>query len=515
MVDICLSELEIRACYRLKMVEFIQKKWVIYSVAVLLLVAASLALTLGFQSRAISDPDRYYHLAVSRMEASEGRLKKLVQAEDIGWNKSFPEKEWLFHEISSVAYRISGEDGVLAIVPLIVTATILLLFLEGAALAGPQVALGAVLACVFLCPPFLDRLILLRPYLLAILFFLCILIAALHKWRGLAFLGSALFTLSYHAVFVPCIVLGCCFGLGILSDPKWRYLAYWGFLGVICGILINPYFPLNLEMMFIHISIASDLKLSWFLRSGREIYPIDSWVYLRFYLLPWVILVSSSVLLFRNRRKIRNSEELQKYAFLTLLSAIFLMLTFRSIRAAEYSTLCYTLLAAMFLKRLFQERHLAVGLGASVWILFEIMHLHQFYSTFLAPAPITQNELVFEALQKLPLESKGRKIYNCDWAYGSLILYARPDLRFVDLMDPHFLYYFAPESFLLQRKLERGEADPFEVISGHFKAQYVLCNIPEALRALRKDSRFKQIFPTESENRNVSGYPPYLFVVKG
>ena len=46
---------------------------------------------------------------------------------------------------------------------------------------------------------------------------------------------------------------------------------------------------------------------------------------------------------------------------------------------------------------------------------------------------------LFDAISAIPRDTSGRKVFDCDWNYGSFLLYARPDLRFVDLLDPRFL----------------------------------------------------------------------------
>src|SRR5271154_895359 len=76
------------------------------------------------------------------------------------------------------------------------------------------------------------------------------------------------------------------------------------------------------------------------------------------------------------------------------------------------------------------------------------------------------------------------KVYNCDWNYGSFLLWQRPDLRFVDLLDPRFLEV-APEKFEAKRHIDLGdEPDVPGVLVRLFHADYVLCSNPNVERAL-------------------------------
>ena len=43
-----------------------------------------------------SDPDSYYHLAISRMTLENGLIRALPQADNMAWKSFFTEKEFLF-----------------------------------------------------------------------------------------------------------------------------------------------------------------------------------------------------------------------------------------------------------------------------------------------------------------------------------------------------------------------------------------------------------------------------------
>ncbi|MGZ3650875.1 MAG: hypothetical protein ACXWSC_06845 [Bdellovibrionota bacterium] len=77
-------------------------------------VAVGFALFLKVKLVSDGDPDRYYHIALSKITAESGRpfLRSLPQVEDLGWGDYFVDKEFLFHEVTTLGYVIGGERGV-------------------------------------------------------------------------------------------------------------------------------------------------------------------------------------------------------------------------------------------------------------------------------------------------------------------------------------------------------------------------------------------------------------------
>ena len=62
----------------------------------------------------LGDPDRYYHFALSRDMVASGQvfLRSVPQVEDLGWGELFVDKEFLFHQLTALGYRIAGDGGV-------------------------------------------------------------------------------------------------------------------------------------------------------------------------------------------------------------------------------------------------------------------------------------------------------------------------------------------------------------------------------------------------------------------
>lgn len=215
--------------------------------------AFALALLLGWLfARAVPvlvDTDSYYHLAVARLVADEGFPGELAAARFSLLRDGFPDKEPLFHLLLA---PFAGEDrstagGRLALA-LLVAALAGVTALSAAELAGPW----ALLFPAFLAVAALDlsdRLLRLRPELLALLW---ILLAARSVWRGedrRVGLWAALFAASYTA-FQAFLGLACAWcAVRWLHRRRFPWaLGLYAVLGTAVGLLVHPAFPRNLEV---------------------------------------------------------------------------------------------------------------------------------------------------------------------------------------------------------------------------------------------------------------------------
>ena len=106
------------------------------AVAVALATSALVYVWCARWSGYMQEPDRYFHLGLSKIEARYGFVASLPQAEDIGWNDRFQEKEFLFHALTSTAYKLGGEPAALAVVPLICARIVLSIFFISSRWAG-------------------------------------------------------------------------------------------------------------------------------------------------------------------------------------------------------------------------------------------------------------------------------------------------------------------------------------------------------------------------------------------
>jgi hypothetical protein len=467
----------------------------------LCLGAFALAILLGgfthFFLLPLGDSDRFYHLALSRMLAEHGslHLTALPQVDDLGWGDYFPDKEFLAHAFGALAYRIGGEPGIAFLFFLAAAGTAWTLFAYAATLLSPGLAFLAVLPWFF-STGFLFRILFLRPYVFAIFAFTLMNVALLRRRAWLIAVAGAFYSLSYHALYLPFAALAL-FAVCAFGEPdravRWK-LAGWGVLGLAVGTVLNPYFPSNLTALWQQLvgNFLAQHSLSG-VRFGAEVYALSAPLFFKLYALPITALLPAIFLLGRGR-----DPELR---YLTALSLLFLCVSFQSARGGEYMVPALALLAITASARLsFEPRRLALALG--VLSLLQAGLLFSEWSSQGAENP--DASLNRENLEALLLPARGTKIFNCDWAQGAFILYDRPDLRFVDVLDPLSLYFHDNARFLLREALRSGNVGgAAEVLRTDFHAAYVFCREGRLTEQLSQDPRVKLLYPPLGQNSSL------------
>lgn len=483
----------------------------------LVLTAGFLLLALGFLALPrfapldTKDPDRYYHLALSKMMVSSGQLflRSLPQVEDLGWADNFVDKEFLFHQLTAAAYLLGGEAGV-DLVPRLCAILGILAFLWFAGLRLPPVAAVFVTFMVFAAPYSLVRLNMVRPHTLAVLCFILMNIALLSRRPLATAICAALFTLSYHAFYVPiaCLLLaGAASFLAGNKAAEWRRLSAFGIFGVIVGVLVNPYFYGNVEIAMLVARIPGLIKSGITdLNFGRELYPVRSDGFVEVFHLPIALLMAGFFLAGREWKKesAELREQLVPLCYLLGISAFFMYLTTQSPRGGEYLAPSVGLLAVYLFKALPVK---AARFAVVIPLIFGLSQVYVFYRRVHLEAKIdlatpTGNSLA--AIAAIPADASGAKVagasgakvYNCEWGRGAYILYARPDLRFIDLLDPSLVYFKHPGAFRARADLRKGNlANAHGMIRDAAKADFVLCAEPTVVGQLSSDPGFQKIYP--------------------
>lgn len=191
-----------------------------------------------------SDPDRYYHLRLSQISADEGLQSTLPQAEDLGWGDKFPDKEFLFHILTSATHFVGGEK-LLSHLPFFLQFLIFVcLFLACRRFLSTKEALLLILFAIAGNYWFSLRMSMLRPHVLAILVFCLLLYACMFsRSRYVAPLLCFLYALAYHAIYVPLVGIGC-FALVHFwnRDFSWLKTLAYAVLALIAGTILSPYF---------------------------------------------------------------------------------------------------------------------------------------------------------------------------------------------------------------------------------------------------------------------------------
>ena len=361
----------------------------------------------------------------------------------------------------------------------------------------------ALLAC---SAPFLFRLNMSKAPPLAIIF----LVAAIHclfqKRYWPLFPIAFLFTETYD--LFPLLLFTAISWVAIVGWTEqrfeWRPLM-WVSLGIVAGLVINPYFPQNLQLMYEHARIKLTLS-DYDTKVGGEWYPYDSWEFLGNALVACVSMVVGYVALDPADRK-NNQHSL---LFAILATALMIMMA-KWRRIAEYwppfavmfaafslqpwlhgSRSTFTRLPPDIMQELepFFDRSSATRNDDDEWTLREIVKtvcvavvalilgITLFINVRATRRDIQQsepNDYYRRGANWLTAHvPAGHIIFNTDWDDFPRLFYYDSDHYYVSGLDPSYLYDHDRKLSELYERITLGkEENPGPLIRERFGATYV------------------------------------------
>lgn len=443
------------------------------------------------------DADAFIHLRLAALVDAHGTIDRIPQAEDIAWSESFSDKEFLFHELLALGHALGGMAGAVQVQYAIIAlfyATLMIGLKRWGGWAGLLVGVLTVVSTYYLQP----RVFVLRPQSLAMTAFLWLLLAAMAGRPRWIFVCCALFSLSYHAVYIPLFVVSVASGVAwLLGERRWGLALGAGISGVALGVLVNPYFPGNLmiglDALQILLRRAPTMDLV-----GIESRPLGMASLLdRFGSITAVFLVCA---LFTGVAAVRAGParlELVKARLLLLgIGLVTLPLLALNPRACEYFVPTVVLMAGLTVPLMARRNVLWLGLG----LLPVGLNLWRVMPYYALEKSINPRALsVEQALRAIPTRPAGAagpapKVLGCTWPLGGYVFYFRPDLRFSDMLDPYLLYQQHPEKYRAREELKRESADRYGLIKQYFAADYVLCESVFRM-GYELDPSFQRVYP--------------------
>jgi hypothetical protein len=190
------------------------------------------------------------------------------------------------------------------------------------------------------------------------------------------------------------------------------------------------------------------------------------------------------------------------------LAVLFWGLTARTARASEYA-IPLTAVAFASVATALQTRWvvaaMVVGLGLNAPLLQRSSQETQLDR---------YTKRISDAVQALPAEAAGKKVLNCTFTEGEVLLDLRPDVRFVDVLDPTYLERFDRERHLARLRLIDGSvADLRGLVVDTFGADYVICGYLPARSRLDESPDFVRLRPPPGPPLPL-GSGPYVYAVK-
>ena len=451
------------------------------------LLAVLGVVAVGRDDRPPSDPDRFYHLAISRLWSTVGAVPRAVpQIEDLSWSTNFPEKEFGFHALTALGWHAGGEGGVAAVGMGLTALALCFLYWALRQRLTPAVAVAVIAAVCLADDAFFFRLKMLRPHVLAVAAFCAAAAAVLRRSPRTSALAGATFALSYHAWYMPMALWGLSLVLGFRRDFRLVKTAVAGIAGLVAGTVLNPYFPLNVATGLKSMRIALGAVLP---DAGNEIVAPAFGVLAAAHAAPLVLGALGAAWLVWRSRQAFDARALA----IVGVCVVFWGLAFKQPRAIEYAVPGSALVVGLALAGFSAGRQ---AWGAGLLGLFAVAHAP---SVWTPPKPDHVMQYLNAAGRNIEAARAlipGTKVINCGFAEGAPLLYLRPDLRFVDLSDPILLALEKPELSQARTKLRQATvSDVRALFESTFRAQAAVCGDPLGTRALEEDPDFVRLSP--------------------
>jgi hypothetical protein len=294
-------------------------------------------------------------------------------------------------------------------------------------------------------------------------------LAIARRWVWLLPLATA-YTWLYDAFpFLLFLAASMVMSIALLERRvEWRGVVYPG-LGVVVGLVVNPYFPNDIWFIAQHYLGKVQVGEGMHLGSEWYPYPLAQW-------LGWggalAILVPLAMLAWRIRREL----DVTRTALL-LIGALFFVLAWRARRFIEYAGPFVLLALAATLHQRVEARALALtrrvrrGAMAALLIACGIsagLAIHQ-----LRRRP-TEDVYAGGAAWLVRHTPAGAIVFTPDWDDFPLLFFHDRHNRYVIGLDPTYLARQDPALYQLWQQLGRGELVPPSRFLGRFDSRVVL-----------------------------------------
>lgn len=326
-------------------------------------------------------------------------------------------------------------------------------------------------------PPFLYRMSMARGQSLGLAFQLLAMYLILKRRPvGLGFV-AVLFVWAYNA-FPLLLVLVL---LGLLShylvDGTLEYpLVLGAGIGVACGLVLNPYFPHNVLLLWDHI-VPKLFVVNYATSVGGEWRPYNSWALLTLSL--GAHLAYGSAIFLTNRDDWRQDAP---RLFFFLATTLYAVLLFKSRRFVEY----YPPVAVLFLAVSAREWLKTLDVRAIAWTDRKIGGLIA-ASLVLAAALQTTVQAAWHDIQRLPSSEaykggaewlahntpKGARVFHTDWDDFPRLFFFNTHNTYIVGLDPDYMRLKDPEGYKRWKDITRGKVRlPARVILQRFGCAY-------------------------------------------
>ena len=417
--------------------------------------------------------DGFWHITLSKKMWAEGIIYRLPELAFTLYNEYYREHHFLF-QVLYMPFALIPDPylalKVAAIFYASLTATVFIFWLRKQNVPWPNLWIGLYL---FGSSGFLFRMLNARVQSVS-LFWLLLIVWCLHekRYRWLAAL-SFTYVWLYDAFFLVFPIVACFTIVDYCVEKTipWKSLGSIAG-GVIAGIVINPYFPQNIESYYYNI-VRSIISTQNIVVGGEwQPYTVDHYIVSDFVIILPFLAMTLYLFEKRNRTTLNVTERKQLWSH-WLIALVFIGLSLKSKRFIEYMppfAIMFSALSARYLPVTFgKQRWFYVGLAS----ICAYVNLQIFYrsSPMLDKLDCYKNAGAWIHTH-LPA---GELVYNADWDDFPPLYIQAPHVRYIVGLDPLFMATHKRELYDIWRSISNAEASgPLaEKVWQNFQARYI------------------------------------------
>ncbi|MBI4826445.1 MAG: hypothetical protein HY807_08495 [Nitrospirae bacterium] len=407
--------------------------------------------------------DGFFHIKYSAILAEKGFIDKLPWLQYTIHKDAYRDHHLLFHYlVVPFTYGNPMIGGKYA--------TVLFASFMGLALyillnsAGVRLPSLWSFAAIMSSHPFLFRMSLLRVQSLSLAALLLIFLFCMKRQYLMIYISSVIFVWLYDA-FPLLIIFSLVFILSgwlVEKRPDIK-IFHMTLLGIVTGLVVNPYFPGNVTSIIYNIS-RTFLENPSGIQLGSEWKPYQTWDFVR-NSLPVFLVFPLTILFLPLVKKIKREE----YASVCL-SLLFLFMTLKSRRFVEYWPVFAFLSASLVVGRRVSWQFILAGFI----LLLPLMNFN-FKEAVSESSTSTSPESYLGSAKWLEKNtSAGDIVFNADWDDFPFLFYYNAKNYYIVGLDPMYLYSYDKDKSALYRKITKGQKDETgKLIMEEFNSRYV------------------------------------------
>lgn len=442
-------------------------------------------------SIAMFEVDSYYHIRLADIMAKYGLIlpSEFPWTDCSVWNNAFFDKEWLFHVVLIAFIKFGEVTGCKIFV---LTATFLCAVAWGSLLKTLKIKylFFALSLMIFASgPAFESRLLMCRPHLLSIILFAIFLVCLVKNKRFLIFTVSCIYALSYTGCWqvVPIAILyDLISNLRRSKESKaWKpWASVYASMGVLAGMIINPYFPSNISGLYVQNIMVLKAAIwggtTYRLDLGMELYPPALIKIFTIYLPLFILNIIAFISLLENRKTIEN---FRLKLFFGCLSITYMILTIFVVKFTDY----FIPLVSVFLILHFQDRisswNKRFFFLATLSILLVLFGIYS--ASVLKKEIYTTTIKYFDSADWISNNSEPttislhsqKLIFTSSWDDTPYLFYSLPNFKYLVFLDPYFMYSYSPDKYRMWQKISEGKTSrPAILIQQEFGTNIVFVN---------------------------------------